>query len=192
MLDIEYLEKIKSAVHSYEESRRVIIRLSDDIRNSSKKAIFALHRDDMNGANQLLEVAEKKVNEVLVLTNDNQKLNEEGSFRAALEEMTEAILYRSFLQDKELGAVTIGEWEVPTDIFLGGLADTAGELQRRQVRLATDGDYDGVKKIRDAIEEIIGVMLDMDLTGYHRTKFDQTKNSFRRAEEILYDLAIRR
>jgi hypothetical protein len=32
----------------------------------------------------------------------------------------------------------------------------------------------------------------MDLEGSMRTKFDQAKNSLRRAEDVLYDLAMRR
>ena len=81
---------------------------------------------------------------------------------------------------------------VAHEIYLGGLSDLTGELQRRQVRLATDGKLEEVRKLKQAIEEIVVQLLEMDLTGYLRTKFDQAKNSLRRAEDVLYEVTLRR
>ena len=119
-------------------------------------------------------------------------MTDEGSFRAALEEYVEARLYRDFLNGKELGPIEVANIEVPSDIFLGGLCDMIGELQRKQVRLATDGNIEGVRAMRDLAEDVVGALLEMDLTGYLRNKFDQVKNSFRRSEEVLYELSVRR
>ncbi|MFH1046766.1 MAG: hypothetical protein V1738_00540 [Patescibacteria group bacterium] len=191
MLDKKFISQFKNAVSEYDKSRRIIISLSDDIRNASKRAIFAMHRADLAGADELLSGALNNIGEVQksMITN---KLSEEGSFRSALEEYVEARLYREYLAGKEVGAIEIPGIDMPHDIYLGGLSDLVGELQRRQVKLATAGDLPGVKQVRDDIEEIIGEMLEMDLTGYLRNKFDQSKNSFRRAEEVLYELSVRR
>jgi predicted translin family RNA/ssDNA-binding protein len=78
------------------------------------------------------------------------------------------------------------------ETYLGGLADLVGELQRRQVRAATEGRTDEVKKIKDDIEVIVDALLEMDLGGYLRNKFDQAKNALRRAEDVLYEVSIRR
>ncbi|OIO52012.1 hypothetical protein COY93_02985 [Candidatus Uhrbacteria bacterium CG_4_10_14_0_8_um_filter_58_22] len=192
MLNRDYLERIKRDSGSYEAGRRETIRLSDDIRTVSKRAIFAMHRDDTATADRLLAEALKGIVSVHAKSQDGLQLTEEGSFRAALEEYVEARLYRDVLDGKELGPVNVADVEVPPNIFLGGLCDMVGELQRRQVRLATDGDIDGVKAMRDLAEELVGALLEMDLTGYLRNKFDQVKNSFRRSEEILYELSVRR
>ncbi|MBU0625822.1 hypothetical protein KKF05_05830 [Patescibacteria group bacterium] len=192
MLDKKFVRQIKNAVSEYNEARREIIRLSDNIRNAAKRAIFAMHRDDLSGADQLLAEALKDAALVQKQIINNQKLGKEGSFHSALEEYVEAQLYRDFLAGKTMSKVQVLDIEISYDTYLGGLSDVVGELQRRQVRLATVGDLDGVKKIRDIIEEIIGELLEMDLTGYLRNKFDQAKNSYRRAEEVLYEMSVRR
>jgi len=191
MLDKEFVGRLRGAVAEYDKSRREIIRLSDDIRNASKRSIFAMHRDDFAKADELLAGALQNAIEVQksMITN---KLSEEGSFRSALEEYVEARLYRNYLDGQPVGAVEVEGIDMPHDVYLGGLSDLVGELQRRQVKMATAGNLEEVQKIRDDIEEIIGEMMEMDLTGYLRNKFDQSKNSFRRAEEVLYELSVRR
>ncbi|HCC22509.1 hypothetical protein A2480_00775 [Candidatus Uhrbacteria bacterium RIFOXYC2_FULL_47_19] len=192
MLNRKYLEQIKSDSTAYETGRRETIRLSDDIRTVSKRAIFAMHRDDLVAADQLLVEAVKGISAVRAKSQDGPRMTDEGSFRAALEEYVEARLYRDFLNGKELGPIEVANIEVPSDIFLGGLCDMIGELQRKQVRLATDGNIEGVRAMRDLAEDVVGALLEMDLTGYLRNKFDQVKNSFRRSEEVLYELSVRR
>jgi predicted translin family RNA/ssDNA-binding protein len=192
MLDKKFAQQIKNTVADYDRARHEIIILSDSVRNASKRAIFAMHRDNLTVADQLLSDALRDIVTIQEKISINQKLNDEGSFRSALEEFVEARLYRDWLADKILGEIKIDGLEIPYDIYLGGLTDVVGELQRRQVRLATNGDLEGVKKIRDVIEEIIGELMEMDLTGYLRNKFDQSKNSYRRAEEVLYEISVRR
>jgi predicted translin family RNA/ssDNA-binding protein len=192
MLDKKYVRQLKDAVAQYAIARRTIIRLSDDVRNASKRAIFAMHRDDTKNAEELLSGAAANIVELQKSVSSQQELIDEGSFRSALEEYVEARLYQDFLAGKTLGKISVPGVEIPYEVYLGGLSDVAGEMQRRQVRLATVGDLAGVQAIRDAIEEIVGELLEIDLTGYLRNKFDQTKNCFRRAEETLYEVSLRR
>lgn len=192
MLDGKFLDALKGLASEYQGARQQVIRTSDDIRNASKRAIFAMHRDDMEKADELLATAASGLAQIVEMAGLVPKMLDEGSYKSALEEYVEARLYRDYLAGKPVGEVAVGGLEVPYDIYLGGLADLVGEMQRRQVKLATAGDLDGVKATRDTMEEIIGVMLEMDLTGYLRNKFDQAKNSFRRAEEVLYEISVRR
>lgn len=191
MLNKRFIDELKQSVAEYNQARRAVIKVSDDIRNASKRSIFALHRDDRSTADELLSQAEQQIDEVQGIM-EAHRLIEEGSFRSALEEFIEARLYRDYIDGKDLGPVDIKDMEIPYDIYLGGLADTVGELQRRQVRLATVGELAEVRQIKDDIEQVIGELLEMDLTGYLRNKFDQAKNSYRRAEEVLYELSVRR
>lgn len=193
MLNSEMVARLKQEAESYDIARRKQIGLSDDVRNASKRAIFAMHRDDLEKADSLLGEARSRLAEIRDHAQDQPpRLLEEGAFRAGLEEFVEASLLRAFIADGQVGAVEVEGLDVPTDVYLGGLSDLVGELQRRQVRAATDGNMEEVKRLRDACEEIVGAMLEMDLTGYLRNKFDQAKNSFRRAEEILYEMSVRR
>ena len=189
MLDRDFFAAIKRQLTSYEAGRREVIKLSSDAISASKRAIFALHRDDAAAAAKLLAEAETRIGEVEAAIKAQPDLAGEGSFRAALEEYLEARLYRQYLADGSIGRVE-GE-HIDYDIYLAGLTDLTGEMQRRQVRLATEGKLAEAKRIKELIEAIVAELLEMDLGGYLRTKFDQTKNNLRRAEEVLYELTLR-
>jgi len=189
MLDREYLAAIKEQLRSYEAARREVIKFSGDAISAAKRAIFALHRDDAATADKLLAEAEDRIGAVDAAIKVQPDLAGEGSFRAALEEYVEARLYRQYLADGSIGRVA-GEY-IDDDIYLAGLTDLTGEMQRRQVRLATDGKLAEAKQIKESIEAIVAELLEMDLGGYLRTKFDQTKNNLRRAEDVLYELTLR-
>ncbi len=190
VVDKKYLETVRKQIAAYEAARREVIKLSGDALSASKRAIFALHRDDHRAAIALLSEAEAGFKKVRQAAEDIADLTQEGSYRAALEEYVEARLYEYFLEKGTIGKVA-GD-DIDYEIFLSGLSDLTGELQRRQVRLATEGRVDEVKKIKEAIEEVIDELTAMDLGGYLRNKFDQAKNNLRRAEDVLYEVTIRR
>lgn len=189
-LDTAHFEGVAKAHADFVASRREVIKLAGDAQAMAKRAIFALHRDDMDGADTLMKDAEAKFAAVRGLVARLPELDNEGSYRAALEEYAEAALYRQYLREGRFGPVPLEG--VGRETYLGGLTDVTGELQRRQVRLAIEGDVEGVKRIKQAIEAIVEELVAYDLGGYLRTKFDQAKNSLRRAEDVLYDVSIRR
>ena len=190
MLDRNYFGQVKAQHSEYESARRDLIKTSGDALSAAKRAIFALHRDDTATADALLKESLGLLDEVRGAARNVQGLSQEGSYRAALEEYVEAALYRGYVRDGKIGPIE-GD-DIDYEIYLGGLTDLVGELQRRQVRLATEGDADAVKAIKDEIEGIVVALLEMDLGGYLRTKFDQARNSLRRAEDVLYEMTLRR
>lgn len=190
MIDETYFDGLRKRVAAYDTGRREVIKVSGDALAASKRAIFALHRDDQGKADQLLADAGKMLESVRESAKTNDDLAGEGSYRAALEEYFEAKLYHLWLKDGKIGPLE-GE---PDDykIYLAAASDLTGEIQRRQVRLATEGTADEVRRLRDDIEAVVGQLLNMDLGGYLRTKFDQAKNNLRRAEDVLYDVTLRK
>ncbi|MBI4458303.1 hypothetical protein HY633_05050 [Candidatus Uhrbacteria bacterium] len=190
MLDQDFFASLKERYAAHERGRREVIGLSAAAQSASKRAIFALHRDDAAGAAKLLAEAAEALAKVRALFDGRSELAEEGSYRAALEEYVEAKLYAGFLENGRVGAIE-GE-EIDYEIYLGGLSDLTGELVRRQVLVATAGKLDEVRRVKGIVEEIVGRLMEMDLTGYLRNKFDQAKNSLRRAEDVLYEVTIRR
>jgi predicted translin family RNA/ssDNA-binding protein len=189
MLDEAIVEEVKKGHAAHADARRELIKLASDAQSASKRAIFALHRDDPAGADALLAEAEDRLREIGRRAAVQPALASEGSYRAALEEYAEAALYRQYVERGAVGKVPLDA--VGHDAYLGGLADLAGELQRRQVRMATEGRVADVKALKDAIEEIVTALLSLDLEGYLRTKFDQAKNGLRRAEDVYYEVSLR-
>lgn len=193
MLDTQFFAALKERQASHVAIRRDLISKANAAQAEAKRAIFALHRDDTSGADALLASSAATLNGIRAQIAGRPELADEGAFRAALEEYAEAALYRAWVRDNAVGPVAgFDDMGIDHEIYLGGLSDLTGEMQRRQVRLATEGRVAEVGAIKLAIEEIVEQLLQMDLTGYLRTKFDQAKNSLRRAEDVLYEVTLRR
>ena len=173
----------------YSAKRREMIKSAGDAQHLAKKAIFAMQRDSATEAGENLRNAEA------ILTDLNQKYKkvtgifEEGSYKAALEEFVEASIFNQYLQKKTIGKLS--KIKVGPDIFISGLCDVPGELLRYAIKSATEKKFEEVKRCRQAADEIIGELVDMNLTGYNRQKFDQAKQALHKLEQILYEVSIR-
>ena len=66
-----------------------------------------------------------------------------------------------------------------------------GELYRYAIKSATARDFEMTKKCYGYAQEIIGELIDMDLTGYNRNKFDQAKQAVQKLEQVIYEVSLR-
>ncbi len=189
MLDKKYFSEVREELLSYAAKRRGIIKDAGDAQHLAKKAIFAMQRDGREDATNCLLQAEK----ILLDLNEKNKKDpgifEEGSYKAALEEYIEAYLFHQYLQKKSIGKLS--KIKVDPDIFVSGLCDVPGELLRYAIKSATERNYEEVKKCRQAADAIIGELVDMNLTGYNRQKFDQAKQALNKLEQVLYEVSLR-
>lgn len=189
MLDKKYLNEIRQDLLSYAQKRREMIKASGDAQHLSKKAIFAFQRDDKDGTKVLAE-AGKILLELNKKYKGDKDLFGEGSYRAALEEYTEAMIFAQYLSGETIGKIK--GVEIDSDTFIGGLCDVPGELLRYAIKSATARKFDEVKKCYAVAEEIIGEMVDMDLTGYNRQKFDQAKQALNKLEQVVYEVSLKK
>ena len=81
--------------------------------------------------------------------------------------------------------------EIPPHIYIAGLADVPGEMLRYAVMSATNKDFKMVEKCVEAGSEIVGEMIEFNLTSYLRTKFDQAKGAVRKLEQVQYEVSLR-
>ncbi len=189
MLDKTFFSKIREKLLNYSNYRRELIKLSGDIEQQSKKAIFAFQRDDFEGGDNLLQEAVERFKEADNIIKNDNKLKNEGSYRAALEEYTEAAIFRQCLKDEKVGGFK--DPEVEADIYITGLCDVPGELLRYAIKSATEKNFDKVKKCHDIAEMIIVELVDMNLTGYSRQKFDQAKQALHKLEQVVYEVSLK-
>ncbi len=190
MLDKKYFSNIRSVLLNYAEKRREIIKISGDAQQQSKKAIFALVRDDMTAAEGLLSQARIKLSEADEIIKSDERLSGEGSYKAALEEFVEADLVRQALDKDLLGEVT--GMDVAADMYISGLCDVPGELYRYAIKCATEKKFERVTDCYEIAEQIITELVDMDLTGYNRQKFDQAKQALHKLEQVVYEVSLKR
>jgi len=189
MLNQKLFDQLKKDYDFYDQERRKLIGLSNDALMKAKQAIFAFHRDDMNGGNTLLADVEAIFSELEKKFKKEEELRYEGSYRAALEEYVEAKFFGGFLEGKRIDFIK--GVQIDADSYLAGLSDFTGELLRKAVLSATDKKFKKVEELASGIREVIGELLKFNLTSYLRTKYDQAKHNLRRVEEILYDVKMR-
>lgn len=182
--------KIKRQYHAHNDLRRAVIAASNEALSKSKRAIFALHRDDHKAASTLLSEAVKQFSVAEKTFKKFPELKEQGAYRAALEEYAEALLFKAYLESGVI-ADDLDARVMEPSIYLAGLSDMTGECVRYAVRQVTKGNTAVVEEVYLVVSMVIEFFLDMDLTGYLRTKFDQSKKNLNRLENMTYDLAIR-
>lgn len=181
--------QIQRQYQAQSQARRLLMGKSQEALSKAKRAIFALHRGDQTEADELLAQAVALLTFVEKLFGRFPRLQDEGTYRAALEEYAEARLFAGFLTHGRI--VKLDERASDPSVYLAGLSDTTGEMVRYATRQVTLGNTAAVAQAQEAVGMIIEFMLDLDLTGYLRTKFDQAKKNLSRLEQMTYDLAIR-
>lgn len=182
--------EIKKHYQSHAVARRDVMAKSNDALSKSKRAIFALHRGDTSAAISLFAEADKLFAICEKHFRVFMDLKDEGSFRAALEENAEAQLFLQYVKSEPTGKISARLMD-PL-IYLGGLADCTGEIVRYAMKQVTAGNTTEVEHAHTTVEKTIAFLLDLDLTGYLRTKSDQAKRNLRSLEEMMYELALRK
>jgi len=187
-MDKKYLSSIKKNLLQYSEVRREVIKSSDDALYNAKRAIFAMHRDNTKEAEEKLTNSKNLLEGLLKKYSKYQEVDEEGSFKAGLEEYVEANLFYQFLTTGKIGKIT--NITIPERSYVGGLCDVPGELYRYAIKSATEKDMDKVRQCANMAQEITGELIEFNLTSYLRNKFDQAKMATQKIEQIVYELSL--
>ncbi|HYE59599.1 MAG TPA: hypothetical protein VEA18_00235 [Candidatus Kapabacteria bacterium] len=189
MIDKKHISTLRTYFLSHAEKRRDVIKLSEDALHHAKRAIFAIHRHDQGEAEKKLEEATMLLKTVQKKYVKEKELLDEGAYKAALEEWVEATLLHQFVTKGRIGS--IATFVVPPEQYVAGLCDVPGELYRLAVQAATKKDMVMVKSCAEMGEEVIGALIEFNLTSYLRNKFDQAKQAVQKLEQIVYDMSIR-
>jgi predicted translin family RNA/ssDNA-binding protein len=189
MVNKKYFQKVRQDLLSYAEKRREVIKTAGDAQHLAKKAIFSYQRDAVPEAEESLAQSLALLTGLVKKYGKDSRLLDEGSFKAGLEEYTEAKLFKQFLGGEELSEIK--ELPIHSDAYISGLCDVPGEIVRYAIKSATERKFDYVRKCYAAAESIINEMVDMDLTGYNRQKFDQAKQAVNKLQQIVYEVSLK-
>ena len=191
MLNKSDLASMRREVQTYDKNRELLIKKSRDVLKLSKQVIYAVHRDELEKAEKLIQQIKKEKTALEKISSNNAFLLTEGSYKVALQEYAEAILYFSVINGKQLA--TQKQLAIPTPYYILGLCDLPGELVRKAVYLAgKDRDAD-VLKIRNLVDQIYGELLSFDFRDHEtRRKFDSVKYDLKKLEDLALDLKLRR
>jgi len=188
MINEKFLEKLKKDYQANESERRQIISASNNILFEAKKNIFALQRQDFKVAEEKIAGIEKSLKN-LEARFGFARLHREGAYKAAAEEYLEGKTLYLAIKNKPIEAVK----DLPLDYesYLGGICDMIGELVRYATNQAAKGKFSKVAKTKKMAEDIMGQLIDFDMTGYLRTKYDQSRGHLRKLEQMTYEIKLR-
>lgn len=188
MINKEFLEKLRQDYRANESERRQIISASNNILFEAKKTIFAIQRQDFKEAAAKLEGNEKNLKD-LAQRFGQKRLDEEGAYRAAAEEYLEGKTFYTTISKKEIDAVP--GLQLDYESYLGGICDLIGEMVRYATNRAAAGKFAEVAKIKKSADDIMAQLIDFDMTGYLRTKYDQARNHLGKLEQMAYEIRLR-
>jgi len=187
MIDTDDFGRMQKELSIFDDQREELIKRSRDLLRMAKKAIFMTHRGELAQAEKTLKLIEKENSKIKKLVKCNPKLDFIGAYSVAVQEYVEGRTLLGFIRDKKIPSCA--KLKVQVEDYLLGLCDLTGELGRRAVMVATKRDVDEVMRIRDIIEEIFGLFLQLNLrNGELRKKSDAIKWNLKKVEDIVYDL----
>ncbi|MGE5425650.1 MAG: hypothetical protein ACM3PZ_01070 [Bacillota bacterium] len=189
MINETFIKKLKTDYSKREQERRQIISRSNDVLFQAKKAIFALQREELEAAATKLMDMEKILGK-MEKDFGPVRLREEGAYHAAAEEYVEAKTLAAVVAGKKI--VAVKGLHLGYDSYLGGFCDLIGEMVRFATNRAAKGKYESVAEMKEKAEEIMNGLLDFDLTGYLRTKYDQARGHLRKLETMAYEIRLRK
>ena len=188
MINKKFIQKLKREHDEKNSERRQIISLANVILHDSKRVILSLHRGDIKKTEGSLQEIEKIMSKLEKKFGYN-RLAVEGAYKAAIEEYVEAKTLFLVISGKKIDVFK--NLEISYESYLGGICDLTGELVRRAVNEVANGNIKEVKKIKELINNIMAELVEFDMTGYLRTKYDQAKRNLGKIEQIDYEIKIR-
>lgn len=189
-IETAHTNALKKDLHTYALHRREVIKDAGDALHHAKRAIFSLHRSDIRDAKKKLKQAEQLLTSIEKKLGKKIDIHHEGSYNAAVEEYVEATLFWQFLHKEPLGPIT--NLDIKPAVYIAGLCDLPGELYRFAIISATNDDQEMVHQCAKAANDIIGELMEFNLTSYLRNKFDQAKSAAHKLEKVVYDLSLKR
>ncbi len=184
MLNTKDFEGIRNQMKNFEVKREATINTSREAITLSKQIIYAVHRSD-------LESAEKLVKQIIAKIRllDREKNYDTDISNVAFQEYVEAVAFYEFIKNNKIPSHK--QLKVSAEQYLGGLADLTGELGRKAVHDAIKNKIKSVLKIKEAVEEIYGEFLKLDLrNGELRKKYDTIKWNLNKLEDLALNLKL--
>ena len=188
-----------------DELREKLIKRCRDGQKAAKQAIYALHRDDIKKASQLISDCEKNILEQLMPIVEEEPTLRYGSYSNVLEEYAEAKLYFAWLLGKSdecndrsnpVGVLLLPEdfnlIPLQVEDYIGGLCDLTGEIGRYAVKKGTLRDAETVRFCLETDMSIIYALESLSRLpgGNIGKKMEPLRRSIEKLEKMLYELSL--
>jgi predicted translin family RNA/ssDNA-binding protein len=184
------LENMRKEMEKYDKVREEVIREGRKIIKTSKTAIGAAHRDELEKAENALLIMKSDLGKLKDKVKKSPRLMHEGIFRVAIQEYVEALSLVEFIKTGKL--IPYSEEYVDPENYLMGLCDLSGELVRKAINSSIKEDYGMAVKIRKILEELYIEMSKFELrNGELRRKYDGIKYDMKKLDDLVFQLKMK-
>jgi len=184
--------RARTTLAGRDTAREKVLPLCRECIRYCGTAIRAVHRQELDGARDLLESARVRLSEAVELASAEPDLARAGYVRDAQKEFTEGNVVLALVTGQRLPEPE--ELGVDPVAYLHGLGDTVGELRRYLLDSMRKGDLSRGEEFLAAMDDIYNVLVTIDfpdaLTGGLRRATDMVRGVLERTRSDL-TLAIR-
>lgn len=156
----ESADTARQSLADTDRARERALRLSREMIRHCADSIRAIHRGEFDVARGLISSAAALVEESGALLQEHPEVYYTGYMQDALKEFVEANAVLAFIEDRPLPSPE--ELQVGAAPYLGGLADTVGELRRYILDRLRRDDFSRCEETLAVMDEIYTILVTMD------------------------------
>ena len=156
----ETLKKIEEELLKKDDIRQEIQSSMRKATRLSKRAIFLVHRNQLDESEKTLRQAEGLLTKLGALTKSFPDLLYMGSVDSALQEYTEAQIFVTLVREGRF--LGLDEIDVPPVSYVLGLADVIGEFRRRALDSLKKGETENAEECLNFMETIYTELTNLD------------------------------
>jgi translin len=180
-------EHVRKSLKEIDEAREKVLPLCRDVIRNCSQAIRAVHRQDFDRAEELLQKARGLLKGAAQAAASYDELNNTGFLRDAQKELAEANITFAVVTGKQLPGPD--EMGIGAAAYLNGLGEAAGELRRYLLDGVRQGDLSRSEELLTAMDDIYNVLVTIDfpdaITGGLRRTTDMVRGVLERTRSDL-------
>ncbi len=185
-------DQIRLTFSAKDAAREKALPLCREAIRHCSNAIRAVHRQEFDQAEDLLQSARNLLDKVEQAVAAHSELGNTGFIRDAQKEFAEGSITLALVTGKQLPDP--GELDIDSAAYLNGLGEAVGELRRYLLDSMRRGDVSRGEELLSAMDDIYNILVTMDfpdaITGGLRRTTDMVRGVLERTRSDL-TLAIR-
>ncbi|WP_297516721.1 haloacid dehalogenase [Thermococcus sp.] len=182
----EIIESVRKVLDEKDSLREEALKVTREIVRLSGDAVKAVHRNDLNLAEERLSEAGKRVELLRETLKNHPDLYYSGYVQTAHQEFVEASLLLSYVRGRPYP--TPGELGVPEADYALGVGDFIGELRRYFLHRLLEGNLDTAEAVYREMERVHNALITLEYPKglvNVRQKQDQARYALERTLEDL-------
>ena len=180
-------EQIRLSFSDKDMAREKALPLCREVIRHSSQAIRAVHRQEFDQAEQLLQSARNLLDQGEQAVTAYSELSNTGFIRDAQKEFAEGSITLALVMGKQLPEP--GELGIDAAAYLNGLGEAVGELRRYLLDSMRRGDLSRGEELLSAMDDIYCALVTMDfpdaITGGLRRTTDMVRGVLERTRSDL-------